>query len=96
MPPEAPYNEANKNFQNNPDIFEYKYFFNMITKNWKKKNKLLFIRYSKVKLATVIEDDPKAPFSIATTPRCRGMGVVWVFSLVISVDVHPSFTGIAL
>ena len=26
---------------------------------------------SKVKLATVIECDPKAPFSIATTPRCR-------------------------
>ena len=27
---------------------------------------------SKVKLATVVEGDPKAPFSIATTPRCRG------------------------
>ena len=26
----------------------------------------------KVKLATVVEGDPKAPFSIATTPRCRG------------------------
>ena len=26
---------------------------------------------SKVKLATVIESDRKAPFSIATTPRCR-------------------------
>ena len=25
----------------------------------------------KVKLATLIEGDPKAPFSIATTPRCR-------------------------
>ena len=24
------------------------------------------------KLATVVEGDPKAPFSIATTPRCRG------------------------
>ena len=24
------------------------------------------------KLATVVEDDQKAPFSIATTPRCRG------------------------
>ena len=24
-----------------------------------------------VKLATVVEGDPKAPFSIATTPRCR-------------------------
>ena len=27
---------------------------------------------NKVKLATVVEGDPKAPFSIATTPRCRG------------------------
>ena len=26
----------------------------------------------KVKLATVVEGDPKAPFSIATTPWCRG------------------------
>ena len=24
------------------------------------------------KLATIVEGDPKAPFSIATTPRCRG------------------------
>ena len=23
-------------------------------------------------LATIVEGDPKAPFSIATTPRCRG------------------------
>ena len=28
--------------------------------------------YSKVKLATIVEGDSKAPFSIATTPRCRG------------------------
>ena len=27
---------------------------------------------NKVKLATVIEGDQKAPFSIATTPRCKG------------------------
>ena len=26
---------------------------------------------SKVKLATVVEGDPKAPFSMATTPMCR-------------------------
>ena len=26
------------------------------------------------KLATVVEDDQKVPFSIATTPRCRGWG----------------------
>ena len=24
------------------------------------------------KLATIVEGNPKAPFSIATTPRCRG------------------------
>ena len=28
--------------------------------------------YSKVKLATVVEGDQKAPFSITTTPRCTG------------------------
>ena len=27
---------------------------------------------SKVKLATIVEGNPKAPFSIATTSRCRG------------------------
>ena len=26
----------------------------------------------RVKLATLVEGDQKAPFSIATTPRCRG------------------------
>ena len=26
----------------------------------------------KVKLATVVEGNPKAPLSIAITPRCRG------------------------
>ena len=26
----------------------------------------------KVKLATIVEADMKAPFSIAATPRCRG------------------------
>ena len=30
------------------------------------------IEVSKVKLATIVEGDPKAPFSIATTPRCKG------------------------
>ena len=33
----------------------------------------IYICISKqVKLATIVEDKPKAPFSIATTPRCRG------------------------
>ena len=34
----------------------------------------LFLRntlVSTVKLVTVVEEDPKAPFSIATTPKCR-------------------------
>ena len=35
------------------------------------------------KLATVVEGDPKAPFSIATTPRCRGghYSFPWIASL---------------
>ena len=28
--------------------------------------------YVKVKLVTIVEGNPKAPFSKATTPRCRG------------------------
>ena len=32
---------------------------------------IIAINISKVKLATIVEGDPKAPFSIATTPRCR-------------------------
>ena len=30
------------------------------------------VQISKVKLATVVEGDQKAPFSIATTLKCRG------------------------
>ena len=38
---------------------------------------------SKVKLATVVEGDQKAPFSIATTPRCKGgrYSFLWVAPL---------------
>ena len=32
----------------------------------------LQVKLVKVKLATVVEGDLKAPFLIATTPRCRG------------------------
>ena len=32
----------------------------------------LWDKNSKVKLATIVEGNPKVPFSIATTPRCRG------------------------
>ena len=31
-----------------------------------------YLIYKLLKLATVVEGHPKAPFSIATTPRCRG------------------------
>ena len=47
----------------------------MIKKKKKKKSKALNVgilfRY-KVKLVTIAEGDPKAPFSIATTQSCRG------------------------
>ena len=35
------------------------------------------------KLATIVEGDPKAPFSIATTPRCRGgrYSIPWIAPL---------------
>ena len=39
----------------------------------------------KLKLATLVEGDPKAPFSIATIPRCRGgrYSFPWI------VPLHP-------
>ena len=42
-------------------IMNYMYIMNFLRKISKK-----------VKLATFVEGDPKAPFSIATSPRCRG------------------------
>ena len=41
---------------------------------WRTTNKCCYEKpsRSKVKLATVVEGDPKDPFSIVTTPRCRG------------------------
>ena len=35
------------------------------------------------KVATIVEGDPKAPFSIATTPRCRGgrYSIPWIAPL---------------
>ena len=33
---------------------------------------VILLTVSKVKLATVVEGDQKAPFSTATTPRCKG------------------------
>ena len=45
-----------------------------ISKGMKKifKNKLILTMKVNVKLATIVEGDLKAPFSIATTPRCKG------------------------
>ena len=42
-----------------------------------------YIYIYKVKLVTLVEGDPKAPFSIATTPRCRGgrYSFPWIASL---------------
>ena len=42
-----------------------------------------YIYICKVKLATLVEGDPKAPFSIATTPRCRGgrNSIPWIAPL---------------
>ena len=39
--------------------------------------------FKKVKLTTLVEGDPKAPFSIATTLRCRGErnSIPWVAAL---------------
>ena len=37
-------------------------------------NIFIYFIYIKVKLVTIVTGDPKAPLSIATTPRCRGGG----------------------
>ena len=44
-----------------------------------------FTKYDKVKLVTLVEGDPKAPFSIATTLRCRGGR----YSIPKSVSLYP-------
>ena len=46
---------------NKKQLFKYKY----IIANYK------LTSYSKVKLVIIVEGDQKAPFSIATTPKCR-------------------------
>ena len=43
-------------------IYKYIYIYNVIH--------IYYIYKSKVKLATVVEGNQKAPFSIATTSRC--------------------------
>ena len=41
--------------------------------------------FIKVKLSTLVEGDPKAPFSIATTPWCRGgrYSIPWIAHFVL-------------
>ena len=44
---------------------------------------IILLYKSKVKLATLVEGDPKAPFSIATTSMCRGRrdSIAWIAPL---------------
>ena len=55
------------------DIFYKEPFLmlHMCDKATKKKRKKIKISKKLVKLATAVKGDQKAPFSIATTPRCR-------------------------
>ena len=41
------------------------------------------IKLKKVKLATLVQGELKAPFSIATTPRCQGgrFSISWIAQL---------------
>ena len=47
-----------------------------------------FLCKQKVKLATIVEGNPKAPFSIATTPRCRGGRYSFPGWLYFTLDSH--------
>ena len=49
---------------------------------------MLFKKYVKVKLATIVEGDPKDPFSIASTPRCRGSTTPFVILLHFTLDPY--------
>ena len=59
------WNNDNNNNNDNPNLFVE------FDKNTEKSPGKL-TRSNISKLATIVEGDPKAPFSIATTPRCRG------------------------
>ena len=54
--------------------------FSNLTEN---SNLLPFCVFVKVKLATLVEGDPKAAFSIVMTPRCRGerYPILWIAPL---------------
>ena len=48
-----------------------------------KQEKICMSKLGKVKLVILVKGDPKAPFSIATTPRCRGghYSISWITPL---------------
>ena len=48
-------------------LFFFKFYFYYLTLI----KCLQIVIYQKVKLATIVAGDQKAPFSIATTPMCR-------------------------
>ena len=49
----------------------------------------IYIYIRKVKFVTVVEGDPKAPFSIATTPRCFGKSATPFLGLLhLTLDTH--------
>ena len=52
-------------------------------------NNNIYIYKSKVKLAILVKGDPKALFSIATTPRCRGgrHSIPWIDPYLIMLSV---------
>ena len=47
-------------------------FYSLLCQSFNSSYYVLYITVSKVKLVTEVKGDPKAPFLIATTPRCRG------------------------
>ena len=61
------------------DMINYKQNYSVLEEYLKLFNRVQTI--VKVKLATVVEGDQRAPFSIATTPRCRGGRYSFPFTL---------------
>ena len=59
--------------------------FNPKNKKMFKYNKFVHKHLVKVNLATVVEGDPKAPFSIATTLRCRGSTTPFPVPLILTI-----------
>ena len=51
--------------------------------NFQKTKPKMILKIISLKLATLVDGDPKAPFSIATTPRCRegSYSIPWISPL---------------